>query len=178
MAVGTAKMTVAEYEKLTPPSDGTWELHHGELVKVTRPLFRHSRLQHRLLYLLNAVAGPSWIALVEFAFRPSQEHEIWTADVGMVPQSRTNPPPDKWFTGTPELVIEVLSPSNTMSEMIDRERTCMQGGCKEFWVVEPDLQLVRVSRADGRTATYEIGDDIPLDLLCGGTLSVASIFIE
>lgn len=89
-----------------------------------------------------------------------------------------NPRQDKWFTGTPELVIEVLSPSNTVSEMIDRERTCMQGGCKEFWVVEPDFQLVRVTRLDGRTAPYETGAEIPLDLLGGGTLSVASIFSD
>ena len=178
MAVGTAKMTVAEYEKLAPPSDGSWELHHGELVKVTKPILWHSWLQHRLLRLLDALAGPSWFAMVEFSFRPSPEHEIWTADVGMVPRSRMNPRQDKWFTGTPELVIEVLSPSNTMSEMIDRERTCMQGGCKESWVVEPDLQLVRVTHADGRTATYETGAEIPLDLLGGGTLAVASIFTE
>jgi Uma2 family endonuclease len=127
--------------------------------------------------LLTSFSGEHWIVTTEFPFRPAPEFEIWSADVAVVSRQRwTATDQDEWFTGAPEIVIEVLSPSNSASEMLDREKTGLQGGCREFWVVDPDLRLVRVSRADGPTATYEPGYEIPLDLLGGGGLDVAAIF--
>jgi Uma2 family endonuclease len=80
--------------------------------------------------------------------------------------------------GSPEIVIEVLSPSNTASEMLDRERTCLAGGCVEFWTVDAALRLVRVTRSDGTVATYGEGDLIPLRLFGDATLAVREIFAE
>ena len=37
--------------------------------------------------------------------------------------------------GAPELVIEVLSPSNSAGRMYRLERLCMNNGCQEFWTV-------------------------------------------
>jgi Uma2 family endonuclease len=59
MAAGTTKMTIAEYGSLAPPKDGWWELHHGELIKVTRPVFLHAKIQRKLFRLLDAVTGDS-----------------------------------------------------------------------------------------------------------------------
>ncbi len=177
MAVLTTKLTIAEYGRLTPPKDGWWELHHGELVKVTRPVFKHTWLQVTLSRLLTPIAGADWIVATEFPFRPAPEFEIWSADVAVVSWGRCKATgQDEWFAGSPELVIEVLSPSNTASEMLDREKTCMRGGCREFWILDPDLQLVKVSRADGHAATYEAGDGIPLNLFGGSTLAISTIF--
>lgn len=123
------------------------------------------------------MAGTDWIVAIEFPFRPAPEYEIWTADLAVVSRQRWGATDgDEWFAGAPEIVIEVLSPSNSASEMLDRERTCSKGGCREFWVVDPELRLVRVSRAEGRGATYEAGDEVPLEVLGGGGLGVGAIF--
>ncbi len=76
--------------------------------------------------------------------------------------------------GAPDLVIEVLSPSNTASEMLDKEQICLDNGAREFWVVDPIRRQVKVSGSDGRAATYKAGQSIPL--LFGGTLLVDLIF--
>ena len=81
-----------------------------------------------------------------------------------------------WLMGSPEIVIEVLSPSNRASEMLDRERTCMRGGTKEFWVVDPERKLIRVSRAEAAGGTYAEGDAIPLAPFGGSEIPVATIF--
>jgi Uma2 family endonuclease len=70
--------------------------------------------------------------------------------------------------------MEVLSPSNTASEMLDKEQTCLENGAREFWVVDPVRKQVKVSGADGYAATYKAGQSIPL--LFGGMLSLDSIF--
>jgi Uma2 family endonuclease len=80
-----------------------------------------------------------------------------------------------WFE-SPEIVIEVLSPSNTMTEMLDREKLCLENGCQEFWVVDIERRQVKISTPDGRTITYRAGQEIPLPLLNGGRISVDAIF--
>ena len=74
------------------------------------------------------------------------------------------------------MVIEVLSPSNTVSEMLDREKVCLENGCQEFWLVDIERRQVKVSTPDGRTLTYRAGQEIPLPLLNSGRLAVDAIF--
>ncbi len=61
---------------------------------------------------------------------------------------------DDYFRGVPEIVIEVLSPSNTASEMTAREEICLRRGGQEFWLVDPVRESVRVVRADGEAAVH------------------------
>jgi Uma2 family endonuclease len=179
MATSTTLMTVAEYEKLESPGDGRYELRHGEVVKVTFPVFDHVWLQHRLQKLLSQLARDSGFVMVELPFRPGPEHELWGADVAYLTRARAEHARNaRWLLGSPEIVIEILSPSNTASEMLDRERTCMAGGCIEFWTVDPKLRLVRVTRNDGTVGTYAEADRIPLRLFGEESLSVNEIFAE
>jgi Uma2 family endonuclease len=85
--------------------------------------------------------------------------------------------PDDNLHGTPELVVEVLSPSNTASEMLDRETMCLENGCQEFWVADPKRESVRITTARGEVKTYRSGDSIPLRLF-GGEWKVSEIFVR
>jgi Uma2 family endonuclease len=113
---------------------------------------------------------------VEFAFRPAPEHEIWVADVAVTTLARWNDAPEQgWFPGAPELVIEVLSPSNTASEMYDRQRICFEGGCLEFWVVDPATRQIHVSLLNGPARTYRPGESVPVNLLGAASISVDQV---
>ena len=177
MSVATRKLTVAEYRELPRPKGGWWELHHGELVKVTFPVHKHNRIQLRLLFLLAPICGKRFVVAMEFAFRPEPEHELWSADLGAVPEQRWAAiDPDGWMDGAPDLAIEILSPSNTPKEIRHKQEMCMANGCKEFWVVDPDKMFVRVIHLDREPKTYFIGGLIPLDVIGGGALAVSEIF--
>jgi len=69
---------------------------------------------------------------------------------------------ESYFVGAPELVIEVLSPSNTAAEMLDRRIPCLENGAREFWLVNAGHRQVEVSTPDGHTITYKYGQEIPL----------------
>ena len=46
-------MTVEEYRELPQQSDVVQELHWGQVVTLTRPRMRHTKLQYRLVELLR-----------------------------------------------------------------------------------------------------------------------------
>jgi Uma2 family endonuclease len=177
MATTTNPVTIEEYGKLEPPRDGHYELRHGEVMKVTFPAKSHYRTQNRIADLSQS---REWgFVGIELAFRPLEQYELWAADVAAVSWERWNAAPEKgWLMGSPELAVEILSPSNTAMEMLDRERTCMTGGCVEFSIVDPKLRLVRMTRNDSTTATFGESDSIPLRLFGEASLPVSRIFAD
>jgi Uma2 family endonuclease len=171
-------MTVEEFRRLPEDAGPVYhELRHGELVSVTRPKLKHILIQTRLERLLETVAGEAGTVVMELSFRPCPEYELRVADVAYVCR-------DRWeaadlednLSGAPELVIEVLSPSNTVAEIYDKEKLCLENGAQEFWVVDPDRQQVKVSTPDGHTTTYRAGQEISLPLFGSARLAVHDIF--
>lgn len=170
----TRLMTFAEFERMPDPPDGfRVELRHGEPITVAPPKFQHSRIQWRIRRMLESAAGDAGIVDKEIGFRVC-EHNYRIVDIAFVSKARWDSAQD-YLDGAPEIVVEVLSPSNSAAEMIERERLCLENGCLEFWLVDPEQQLVRVSTPDGRAATYGSGREIPLPLL-DGSISVDAIF--
>jgi Uma2 family endonuclease len=70
-----------------------------------------------------------------------------------------------------------LSPSNTTTEIYEREQICLANGAREFWVVDPDGRQVKVTTPHGRTVTWQANHEIPLRLFGGeATVKVEDIF--
>ena len=171
-------MTIAEFRQLPADSGPVYhELHHGELVTVTRPKLKHSLIQRILRRLLEQVAESGSLVEVELAFRPLPEHELWVADVAyLCAEKFREADPEDNIRGVPELVIEVLSPSNTAAEIYEKEQICLANGAQQFWVVDADRRQVKVSTPDGHTITYQSGQEIPLPLFAGAKIVVDAIF--
>jgi len=168
-------MTVAEFVQLPEAEGCRYELQRGELVTLAPPKLRHSLVQRKIMFLLQDAAADAGSASIELGFRPLPEYEFRYADVAWASKQRWEQQDlNSYFRGAPELVVEVLSPSNTVAEMIDKEKLCLENGAREFWVVDIDHRLVRVSTPDGHTITYKDGQEIPL--LFGGKLAVNAIF--
>jgi Uma2 family endonuclease len=140
-------LTVEQFLKLPEPKEGHIELHHGEVVEAPPPKKGHQSIQNRLQSLLQRLAGERYIVHMEMAFRPAPENEVWVADVGCISRERDDATgDDEYLMGAPELVIEVLSPTNTVNEINDKMFICMANGCNSFWVIDPKRQLVSVTQ--------------------------------
>lgn len=174
-ATPTQLLTFAEFERLPDPREGYYELHHGELTLLAPPKHLHYRLQTRMQRLLQSSAGDAWVVGTEMPFRPQPDCEFWYADIAVIAADRFEATDAQGnIHGVPELVIEVLSPSNTAAEMLDRRDICLHNGAREFWVVNPAHNLVEVYTPDGRYLSYRAGQQVPL--FCGGSLAMDAIF--
>ncbi len=170
------RLTVEEFRQLARPvGDFDYELHDGSVFPVTRPKLKHYLLQTRLRDLLNRFAPEGSFVGYEFPFRLFPEFDLRVADVAYVSAERwSKADPEDNLSGAPELVVEVLSPSNTAREMYEKEQLCLAHGGQEFWVIDPEKRSIRVARANGPTVVYGSGQAI--ELLFPGAIAVEDVF--
>jgi hypothetical protein len=122
-------MTFAEFEQLPDSRDASYELRHGEAVKVPPPEYDHFLIQQMLRDLLDRAAAGRGRAYTGVAFRALADGEYRVADVAYAPAERwTKHKGERYFMGAPDLVIEVPSPSNTFAEMLDKKILCLANG--------------------------------------------------
>ena len=140
------------------------------------PKWDHLLIQRNLRRTLQAVAEQGSMVETELAFQPVADGELRVADVAWISAQRLHDvDPEGYFQGIPELVIEVLSPSNTASDLYDRESLCLSNGGLEFWVVDPARRQIQVSTPDRRTVTYTSGEQVILPPFGGSSLPVDQI---
>ena len=179
MATTPALMTVEEFQKLQDPPGAYYELRHGAAVARTRPKWNHTTIQERLRELVRSRNVTRGIVRVELPYRPVPEHELWVADVAYARRERCAGLAADVFRGAPDLVIEVLSPSNTVEEMDDKAPICLENGTLEFWVVNPERKAVTVYVNDG-LRLHRTHEAVSVDRLFPGqpAIPVAEIFTE
>lgn len=171
-------MTVEDFQAL-PPDDGPYvhELHHGEVVTMTRPKSKHFKLQMRLANILRRRAAHQGIVEIEIPFRAVPQFDLRVADVAYVSRERWDAiDPESNLRGAPELVIEVKSPSNTWAELRERASLCLANGCRDFWIVDDQTRTITTIGPDGKAVQHAESDSIPLSLFGGEALRVAEIF--
>ena len=90
-------------------------------------------------------------------------------------------PPGVRVTGysetAPDLVVEVVSPSDSRRGVNDKARMWLSHGVRLVWVVHPETRTVDVHRADHEAAT--LGEDDALDgmdVLPGFSCAVQAVF--
>ena len=72
--------------------------------------------------------------------------------------------------GPPDLVIEIVSPSNTHSQLFLKFQYYLKAGIKEYWVVDPDERKVQVhiyNNGHYISQMYEDNDRIAVTVLPG-----------
>ena len=67
----------------------------------------------------------------------------------------------KGCVGAPDLVVEILSPGNSKKEMKSKFALYQEEGVREYWIVDPDRELVFVYVAENKKfrPTLPITDD-------------------
>jgi Uma2 family endonuclease len=82
--------------------------------------------------------------------------------------------------GAPDLVIEILSPSNTAVEMHRKLNLYLEAGVREYWVIDPEQKLVEAYRLNGSRYEPRIlhsSDTLASALFPGLEISLESLFV-
>jgi len=176
--IGTKPITVEDFKKLDLPEDREWELQNGEVVEMSLPKLVHRRLQHRIQKLCKQ-AFPDAAVLTEYPFEVQSSNDLRSADVGVTTKQRAFASTEKGaLIGAPELVVEVLSPSNSVYNMKRYRRLCFENGTQVFLLVDPDDNTVEVHlHADKQDRVLRPGEVLTLCLFGEQkTIPVAAIF--
>lgn len=158
-----ARMTADDFAR-HPLANGP-----AELVRIFRPLDAH--VEARGL-------GEVFFDGTGFAL-PQRNDTLRSPDLAFVRAGRlpADALPDAWVPLAPDLVVEVLSPSESHTEVMETLDDYCAGGTQLAWVVDPRRRGVEVHAAD-RTVRW-VGADAVLGgapVLPDFALAVAAVF--
>jgi Uma2 family endonuclease len=84
---------------------------------------------------------------------------------------------DDYFVGSPELAVEVVSPSETARDLNRKIDALLAGGSLAVWVIYPEEKEVRVFLPDGTSLTRRSNETLTIpELLPEWELPVAKLF--
>jgi Uma2 family endonuclease len=81
--------------------------------------------------------------------------------------------------GTPDLVVEILSPSNTADETVRKFNLYMKAGVREYWIVAPESKTVQsftLQNGAYMGKVYDSGAALPCATLEGLSISLSDVF--
>jgi Uma2 family endonuclease len=85
--------------------------------------------------------------------------------------------PDQEIQGAPEILVEILSPSNRHVDLKRKLKQFFASGCKLAWVVDPSEQTVEVwESVSGPARTLRPSDSLETPLLPGFSHPIAKLF--
>jgi Uma2 family endonuclease len=175
------KLTLEEFLAL-PGGDVNYEFVDGYAVPKVSPKFFHSTLQLTLGLLLRAWCKGKGRVGSEWAIILKRKGKDWTPlpDVTYISYERL---PKNWQRNEacpvpPELVIEIISPDQTMKEFEDKAKDYFDAGVSRVWVVDPEAMSIRVFLSADVSQVYTGTTPIVDTLLLGLELTVRQIFEE
>ena len=102
-------------------------------------------------------------------------------DILFIAQERLEIVQEKYIVGAPDLIIEILSPSNWLDDRRDKYTVYEAAGVREYWIVDPDNSTladmeVFVLRDDQYTQVgrYGAGDVVRADVVAGFESAVST----
>ncbi len=125
------------------------ELIDGVMIVHSPASPRHDRLAGflRALMLLFARARKLGLVLGPDALVRLKPRRKVGPDIFFFQQHRLpSPLPEKQFDGAPDLVVEILSPSNRDDDLEIKRPAYQEAGVTEIWFVDPDHEEILVDR--------------------------------
>jgi len=179
MATTTGLLSWEAFEQF--PDDAMHhELIEGEHQVLPPPKSRHTIIAARCWKLLVAIEERANVcAFAEAGYKLSNNPPTWIQpDVSVLRKERERTTVvDGYFTGAPELAIEVVSPSETARALQRKVDLLLANGSLAVWVIYPETKVVEVNLPDGTTHTRGINDTLTLpELLADWQLPVARLF--
>lgn len=168
-------ISVEEFDRLEE-EEFRYELDEGELITLTRPRVRHTRIEGNLYFALRSYLEKNPIA------------EVFGADLLYVlgPATKRAPDvsvvfrridPDQEIQGAPEIAVEILSPSNTRRAMQRKLGQFFATGCKLAWIIDPKSRTIEVwESAAGPSRILNESESLETTLLAGFSQPIAKLF--
>ena len=166
------------------------ELIKGKIFRMSpAPSMRHQRTSGHVFreiswHLKNKAcqvfAAPFDVRLSQKGTKDTQIQTVVQPDICVIcDKSKLD---DRGCLGSPDIVIEILSPGNTKKEMRHKFRLYEENVVREYWVVFVAEELIQVYRLNEQNKyiaddPYVPGDEIITPVLPGFILKVEEVFV-
>lgn len=189
MAVHAKKLTYADYLAL-PETKQRCEIVDGVLLMPPGPTPEHQWVVQEIFlqcsdFVKGSGIGVALIAPVDLVIQ-REPLRVRQPDVLFLSAQRTGIRGRAQLQGLrnlelpPDLVVEVLSPSNTLRDIETRLRDYQQVGARECWLVNPEARTVEVIDLSGNTpelvGVFGVDDELRSQVLPGFRPSLRQIF--
>ncbi len=147
----TRPLTFDEFVQLFGEDDDV-ELVDGMVVKRMAAKDIHEDLFRWLFLLLGDYVEMKGLGIVRGSRTPVKitEHRGRLPDLVFVRAENAHIVQEDGIFGTPDLVIEIWSPGDRLSEMLEKEADYRSIGVPEIWLIDQMRKQVRVLRKRGR----------------------------
>jgi Uma2 family endonuclease len=139
------------YEDLqTVPDDGKrYEIIEGALYEMTRPNLAHATTLMNLILLvaplIQRLGGQIWTAPFDVFFAGA--NPVQPDLLALLPGSRATTS-RRGVEGPPDLIVEVISPSNRDHDELTKRALYGRAGIREYWLVDPDARTLEILTLD------------------------------
>ena len=179
----TKLFTAEEFAALPEPADGSkQELVRGKVVSMPPPGFVHGIIQGHFYFHLRTWANATQLGRVTVESGVNTETDPDTVrgpDVAFWSYARVpaDQAPEAYPDTAADVVVEVLSPSDSHRRLAEKIREYFSIGVRLVWVADPDDRTVTDYAQPGNgTVLWSDATLTAVDVLPGFTCSVASFF--
>ncbi len=166
------------------PDDGFhYEIIEGELFVSPPPGTNHQIAVSSLLAAMHYHAKRNKLGLVLTApigVRLPLRDSTVQPDILFVSRERAAIVKDDAIDGAPDLVVEILSPSNWVYDRSHKQEAYQQAGVREYWIVDYRARTVDVLVLEDeeyvQRGRYAEGSTVASEALSGFSIAVAEIF--
>ncbi len=143
--------------------EGLYEIVNGEVVKMAPTGFEHGDYEGRFYWLFNLklkAKGYYSVGEVGILIR-KKPLTIRAVDVVYISKERLKEKPKGILQVPPDLVIEILSPSNTYTEMEEKVQELLDFGVERVLLVDPRLRKAFLHKK-GIVEVYSFDEEFEL----------------
>ncbi|AUT00621.1 hypothetical protein CLI64_09575 [Nostoc sp. CENA543] len=175
----TQKPSLEEFLKL-PETKPASEYINGEIWQKPMPKGRHSRLQGKLIEVINQVSEAQKIAYGFPELRCTFGNRSIVPDLAVfqwkrIPFTINGDVPDN-FQIPPDWTIEILSPEQKPNKVIGDILHCLQYGSRLGWFLDPDDFSILIFLPEKQPALLQGEDSLPVLHEIPLTLTVNQVF--
>ena len=142
------ELTVEEFYKLRDQTEQVMEYIDGVVFMSPSPSTAHQRISGRLhAKLFNFLEGKErevFHAPFDIELKNQEENgtKIVVPDLSVICDKSGLT--DQRYVGVPDVIIEIISPSNQSNDLVTKLNIYMQYGVNEYWIVNPLLNTVQL----------------------------------
>ncbi len=162
MEVLERKYNVREFLEMQELSENIfYELIHGNIVKRSSPSPTHQIISGKLFDTINTFLKTNKLGIIFFA--PIDvfldEENLFLPDLVFVSEKRKGIITDNGIEGSPDLVVEILSPNTARYDRGEKMKTYKRNQVAEYWIIDPKALSVEIyvfNKNDYDLAEYAI----------------------